>query len=209
MDARTGFAAGGFIVGATFVAVACAVTLSNSAALADAPGVAAGLATIRVSPSSAGTTATPRASAPAVTTPENSAPAPSAAAEVVPAPEPRDVSAAVEAPAVPAAEAPAAPVAPAPAAPDYLTLSKDQIQDEAVRSGSWDQLRAWAVAQGWTEQRIGHWIEMLQGNALSDAGRGSLADSAHNKTPANAGHESGRYWSGVNKTQSPKPPRGD
>lgn len=205
MDARTGFAAGGFIVGATFVAVACAVTLSNSAALADAPGVAAGLATIRVSPSSAGTTPTPRASAPGAGAAENSVPAPSTSAEVVPAPEPRDVSA----PAAPAAEVPGAPVAPAPAAPDYLGFSKEQIQDEAVRSGSWDRLRAWAVAQGWAEQRIEHWIEMLQGKAVAGSGTESLIGSAQNKTPANAGHESGRYWSGVNKTQSPKPPRGD
>jgi hypothetical protein len=113
MDARTGFAAGGFIVGATVVAVACAVTLSSSAALADVPGTLAGLGTVRISPSGAHATPSPRASAPVAVAPEISAPATSEPAEVVPAPEPHDVSAAVE------SQAASAPAAPAAVAPDY------------------------------------------------------------------------------------------
>jgi len=203
VDARTGFAVGGFIVGATAVAVACAATLSNSAALADVPGASAGVGVVRVSPAPAATP-TPRDSAPALSAPDLSAPAPSGSAEVVPAPEPRDVSS----PAPPRpADPQAAPEAPAPAQPDYFSLTKDQIQDEAVSTGSWDLLRVWAVARGWSTKRIDHWIGLLQGKTTAD--KESSIESYRTKTPANAGTESGRHWSGVKKTQSPEPPHGD
>lgn len=211
MDARTGFAAGGFIVGATAVAVACAVTLTNSAALADAPGRSAGLDVVRISPSSAQVSPTPRASAPPVSTPEISAPAPSPSAELVPAPEPHDVSAppaSGSAPAAPAMPAvPAAPAPGAPAQPDYLGLSKSEIQDEALRTGSWDRLRAWAAAHGWSQERIEHWISVLQGK--TSANKDSVRQTYVTQTPANAGTETGRSSSGSKKAQSPQPPRGD
>jgi hypothetical protein len=214
MDARTGFAAGGFIVGATAVAVACVVTLTNSTALADVPGRSAGLDVVRVSPSGAQVSPTPRASGPAASAPDISAPAPSPSAELVPAPEPRDVSAppaSTSAPAAPAApKAPAVPAAPAPAAPvqpDYLGLSKSEIQDEALRTGSWDRLRAWAAADGWSQERIEHWISVLQGK--TSVNKDSARQTYLTQTPADAGTETGRSPSGSKRAQSPQPPRGD
>ena len=206
MDGRTGFAAGGFIVGATAVAVACAVTLSNSAALADAPGIAAGLDVVRVSPSGATVAATPHASTAAVAAPEISAPPPSA--EVVPAPEPRDVSVPAPAPlgVAPAAVAPPAPVQ-AQAPFDGLGLSEDEIQAEALRTGSWARLRAWAIAHGWPQARIEQWIAGLQPKAPVNKESTYVANLT--QTPANAGTESGLSSSDSKRTQSPRPPRGD
>ena len=190
MDARTGFATGGFIVGATVVAVACAATLSNNAALADVPGKAAGLDVVRVSPSAAVATPTPRATASSepVAAPEISAPAAPVAAEVVPAPEPEDVPA----PAPVAVEPPAV----APSTPAAAPVSKEEIQEEALRTGSWERLRAWANTHGWSSQRVEHWIARLQAN--------------NTQTPANAGNGTGRDYSfGSKRNQSPQPPQGD
>jgi hypothetical protein len=211
MDARTGFAAGGFIVAAAAVAVACAVTLTNSTALADVPGMSAGVDVVRVSPSGKQASATPRASAPAVPVPETSAPLPSPSAEVVPAPEPEDVSAppaspsAAAPPATPAV--PTAPVPAAPAQPDYLGLSKSEIQDEALRTGSWDRLRAWATANGWSQERIEHWIATLEGK--TSVNKDAVRQTYLTQAPAEAGTETGRSPSGSKRAQSPEPPRGD
>ncbi|MEU1970091.1 hypothetical protein ABZ477_00365 [Microbacterium sp. NPDC019599] len=208
MDARAGFAAGGFAVGAAVVAVACAVTLSNSTALVDVPGAAAGVDVVRVTPSAVGVTPTPRTTAPAVAAPEISAPAPTA--EIVPAPEPRDV--AEPAPVAPPAEQPsteqpaeaAAPAAPAP--PVEPDLTRREIEEQAVQSGSFDRLRAWAIANGWSSGRIDRWIDFIEAKRLEQAMSDLTTDRL--KTPAHAGDESGRS-SGSKRAQSPQPPRGD
>ncbi|WP_243073534.1 hypothetical protein [Microbacterium sp. SS28] len=194
MDGRAGFAAGGFIVGAAVVAVACAVTLSNSAALADVPGAAVGIDAVHVTPRYAAATPTPQASTPAVIAPE--IPGPTASAEVVQAPEPRVIT-------PPAASAPVTQPAPAPpAVTDDSSLSQREIEQDAVRTRSWDRLRAWALANGWATPRVDRWIARLEDQTTRE--RGSILP----RTPADAGDDAGR-WSGSKRAQSPQPPHGD
>lgn len=200
MDARTGYAAGGFAVGAAVVAVACAVTLSNTAALADTPGAKVGVEVVHVAAPSQSGTPTPHASAPVVVDPGIAAPP--ATAEVVPAPEPRDVVVAAPAPTA-AASSPAAP----PAEAIVTSPSRQEIESEALQTGSFDRLRAWAAANGWPQQRVDRWIENLQARLVKadDAVRTHIGSQ---KTSDMSEHESG-HSSGSKRAQSPQPPRGD
>lgn len=190
MDGRAGFAVGGFIAGAAAVAVACAVTMSNSAALADVPGAALGVGAVHLTPSSTPTTApTPIVKiAPAI-------PAPAPSAEVVPAPEPQDVA--------------APPAAPATQAPDEPT--EDDVASDALKSGSWDRLREWAAERGWSEEEISSWVEHLKERIAQNDGSGFGTNRT--QTPArNAGSPSdtdNSSWTGWKRDQSPQPPRGD
>lgn len=195
MDGRTGFALGGFVVGAAVVAVASAVTLSSGVALADTPGTAVGVDVVRVSPRTGTATPAPTASTQTVA-PEISSPAPTA--EVVPAPAPLDVAAA------PAQDRPAAQPS-APVAVDQ-EASRRAVEDEALRTGSWDRLRAWAAAHGWSADRVDQWIRGIEARISRDQVTQQSPDRL--KTPAHAGDEAGKS-SGSKRAQSPQPPRGD
>ncbi|QIG40233.1 hypothetical protein G5T42_12700 [Microbacterium sp. 4R-513] len=159
MDGRAAFAAGGFIAGAAAVAVACAVTLSNAAALADAPGEAADVEVVRVTPAAPTPTASATLVAPVV-------PAPAPTAEVVPAPEPQDVAAPSQTQRQSTAPAPQVPAGQTPSGP-----SEQQIADDAIRSGSWDDLRSWAEQHGWSAEKITRWIEQLERAAADRQGQ--------------------------------------
>lgn len=160
MDARTGLVIGGMTAVAASVAVVCAVAMTNTAALKDSPATTVAASRILVpaaSSPSATPTPTPEVPTPAVTPTQ---------AEVVEAPDPTEVE-----PSVPSAAAPpqTSTVA-APPAPDAgkTPADVDAAIEAARATGTWDSLRAWAAAHGWTTGRIDALVERLMREAARD-----------------------------------------
>ncbi|MEZ3159666.1 hypothetical protein AB1K54_03875 [Microbacterium sp. BWT-B31] len=112
------------------VTVACAVALTNSAALGDVPGRPFGGSGVVVPAGAPRAASVPSATAlqPAATT----------TPETVPAPEPQDVS----------PEEPVPPAQPAPPAP--APVEDAAFVDEASRTDAPSAAREWAAAHGWT-----------------------------------------------------------
>ena len=198
MDGRAVFAFGGFLVGATVVAVASAVTLSSSVALADAPGTAVGVDVVRVTPRTPSATPAARVATQTLA-PEIPPTVPTA--EVVPAPAPLDVAAHA-----PAAGAGGSVPSSASAVVDQHA-SKREVEEEALRTGSWDRLRGWAAANGWSADRVDQWISVLEAR-ISRQQPTEKQSTERTKTLANASDETGES-SGSKRAQSPQPPRGD
>lgn len=145
---------GGMATVAASVAVVCAVAMTNSVALADSPGVDVAAARVLVPAASSGTTPETSASTGAVHRPEVAeAPAPVDVADSAP-------SAPVEPSTTPVTPASAAPE-PAPAAP-APPASAGEAVDASHRAGTWDAVRAWALAHGWSQKRIDAWISRLE-----------------------------------------------
>lgn len=147
VDSRTRLAIGGITTVVASVAVVCAVAITTSVALADAPGASIGAA--RVVVPSTGSAASAGAEAAAAPAPETAVPDPSPVAEVVPAPDPVIVDLPVDGPVTP----PLAPASPA---------SAEAAIAAADASGSWAAVRAWAAGQGWSTARIDAWISQLE-----------------------------------------------
>jgi len=164
VDARTGLVIGGMTAVAASVAVVCAVAMTNTAALKDTPATTVAAARILV-PAASSPSATPSPSpvepAPVVTPNE---------AEVVEAPDPTEVVPSVPGDSTPPPAAAAAP--PAPAA-EKSVGDVDAAIEAARATGTWDSLRAWAAARGWSTGRIDALIERLVREATADRLTGS------------------------------------
>ncbi|MFK4806320.1 hypothetical protein ACI3KX_10660 [Microbacterium sp. ZW CA_36] len=160
MEARTGLVIGGVTAVAASIAVVTAVALANTMALADSPGTS--LASERVIvPSATSPSASPSASA--AVTPE--APVPPVNAEVVEAPAPQVVDQPLASDGSRATTN--APIAAEPAAPADI----ETVIAAAKAAGSWEELRSWANAQGWTTARIDALVSRLERGAAETAER--------------------------------------
>lgn len=157
MDARTGLVVGGMTAVAASVAVVCAVAMTNTAALKDSPATTVASSRILVPASSSTPSATPT---PTLT----QAPAVPDEAEVVEAPAPTEVE-------PPASTADNPPRTPPPAAQPQAGAPAGDVESaiEAARvAGTWDSLRAWAAANGWSDGRIDSLIKRLERAAEAD-----------------------------------------
>ena|GEM_PF-1716208 len=158
MEARTGLVIGGMTAVAASIAVVTAVALANTAALADSPGASIASAHVVV-PAAATPTATPQPTPVPTTTPD--ALAPSAEPEVVEAPAPVVVappeSTTSQTPAAPAT----GPQVAEPAAP-AVAGDIDSAIAAAKAAGTWEALRSWATAHGWSSGRIDALVARLQ-----------------------------------------------
>ena len=151
MEARTGLVIGGVTAVAASIAVVTAVALANTMALADSPGTSLASEHVVV-PSGTAPSASPSAT-PAVTP---AAPVPPADAEVVEAPAPLVVD---QPPATGGSRpTPNTPDAPEPAAPADI----EPVIAAAKAAGSWEELRSWATAHGWTTARIDALVSRLE-----------------------------------------------
>ncbi|WP_194411173.1 hypothetical protein [Microbacterium cremeum] len=194
MDARTGLVIGGMATVAASVAVVCVVALTTPAALADSPGSNVASARVLVP-------------AGASTSPEVAAPVAEAAPEavVVEAPEPAVVEPASSDDAARVTPPPVSSVTPAePATPPNAKAAVEA----SVKAGSWDAVIAWALAHGWSQERIDEWIDRLETErtAASEGGRpgeeqqappappapGLVAPDPTPERPANAGSTADR-----------------
>lgn len=174
VDGRTGLVVGGVSAVAASVAVICAVALTTSAALADSSGsdMAAARVLVPAAAMNDGSgTGTDGVSA-STSRPETvQAPDP----YVVDAQRPSDPT--PPAPANPA-PAPPAPPAPAPAAPQtpsapQAPATREEAEAASVAAGSWDAVRAWASARGWSPERVEEWIARLEERyTKADGGNG-------------------------------------
>ena len=166
VQARTGLVIGGVTAVAASIAVVTAVALTNTLALTDSRGTS--LASERVVvPSATVPSASPRAT-PTVT----SEALPPADVEVVEAPAPLVVdnssgSQEARTPPTPAAP-PAAQPAPDTAAPATPAEIEPAIA-AAKAAGSWDGLRTWALAHGWTAARIDALVARLDREMAAQA----------------------------------------
>ena len=188
-ESRTRLSLGGMATVAASVAVVCAVAMTTSAALADAPGRSAG-ASVRVP--AAATTSSPAASEVSVPAPAQSAaadPLPQAPVDepqTVPAPEPEDVAVSAQT---------------SGAAVPSTTTIEQRLVDEAAASGKWDDAYAWAQEHGWTAARTEAWIARLE-TKLADKRTQDADSSRMPKHPdtrtdsAETGTSSGRDHSG-------------
>ena len=158
MEARTGLVVGGLTAVTVSVAVVSAVAFANTAALADSPGTTVASEQVVV-PAAASPSATPQ-TAPTVTP---DALTPSAEVEVVEAPAPVVVDPASPTAPVHAAPAPG-PDAVTPAAPAAPAAAADleQAVAAAKASGSWDPIRTWAAAHGWSTDRLDSFLSRLE-----------------------------------------------
>lgn len=178
MDARARLVIGGMTTVAASVAVVCTVALTNSVALAESPG--SSIASARVLVPAASPAADSASPDPVVA---ESAPQAAAQPEVVEAPAPivvegtesvgADDSAAV-------ADPPAPPAPPAPETP----ASADAAVEASVKAGTWDAVRSWALAHGWSQERIAEWITRLeQERAAADPDRPGQDDDPKPAAP--------------------------
>ena len=159
MEARTGLVIGGVTAVAASIAVVTAVALANTMALKESPGTSLASEGVVV-PSTTSPTASPRAT-PTVTLEV----VPPAAAEVVEAPAPLvvDPPFAADAPRIPAAPAtPPAPVTAPDASVPATAADIEAVIAAAKASGSWDELRAWTQAHGWTAARTDALVSRLE-----------------------------------------------
>lgn len=166
MESRTRLAISGMATVAASVAVICVVALTNSQALTDSAGAPIGAAPVVVPASGAPAAGDAGEAAPAVTPTPTTQPSPSAEprepaatdpvppqtspAEIVPAQEAQDVT--PTRPASPSSR-PAEPAAPS---------TEEEAIAEAVASGSWERVRAWAEGKGWPVDRIDAFIARLE-----------------------------------------------
>ncbi len=159
MDARTGLVIGGLAAVTASVAVVTAVAFANTMALADSPGATVASGHILVPAAAAPETVVDETPA-STDQPETTSPG----AEVVQAPDPLVVAP----PAAATGETPREQVvdtvpstggANTPAAPEK---SLDQVIAEAKASGSWDPIRNWAAANGWSHGRLDALIARLE-----------------------------------------------
>ncbi|WP_019181210.1 hypothetical protein [Microbacterium yannicii] len=159
VDARARLAMGGVTTVAASAAVICLVAFTNSAVLADSEGST--VAAPRVVVPSTGSAAPAAEALPEGTTtmvvPETvQAPHPVVVAE------PRVNEPQTPVPAVPSDDA---------SGPGF-SAEPDEAVAAAAASGRWDEVRAWALAHGWSPGRTDAWISRLQ----DDAAVPSLAD---------------------------------
>ena len=156
MDGRTGLVIGGLTAVAASVAVVTAVALTNTAALQDSPGATVTAGRILVPAAASPATATPPAPLPTPDTAPTAAPDATAPprAEIVEAPAPVVVDRADAGPAATVT----IPDAAAPAPADDL----ESVIAAGKASGSWDAVRAWATAQGWSAGRIDALVGRLE-----------------------------------------------
>ena len=199
VESRTRLAIGGMATVAASVAVVCVVAMTSNAAMADVTGAPTGSRPVVL----------PSAPVPSVPAPSASAVPPAAQApapvepETVPAPEPYDVT---------------APPSSSVAADDPSAATEEQLLAEALATGTWDGVRAWAVERGWDSARVDAWIAKLQvrlaergdlpgGLTLPDSSPSARTGS---QSPALAGAASGRDLSGSSlgskREQSRVPP---
>lgn len=188
VEARTGLVIGGMTAVAASVAVVTVVAFANTAALADSAGTSLASTHVTV-PAAAAPTATPRATA----TPQ---PVPSVEPEVVAAPAPVVVappdSSAERSPAVSAppaqVESPQTPAV--PAAPDDF----GSAIAAAKAAGTWDALRRWAAANGWSGERLEALIDRLERERSDDSGDhdGNAGSSWREKQSSQRSHGSQR-----------------
>ncbi|MEV4688855.1 hypothetical protein [Microbacterium sp. LWH3-1.2] len=168
MDARTGLVIGGMTAVAASVAVVTAVALANTAALVDSEGTSVASKRVVV-PAPASASATPRPT-PAAT---SDALIPSAEPEVVEAPSPVHVappaSTGKRTPATTEAVAPAAPAPPA---------DIDAAIAAAEAAGTWDALRGWAAANGWSNARLEALIARLERENADQSEKQDLKSSS-------------------------------
>lgn len=149
MDGRTGLVIGGLTAVAASVAVVTAVALTNTAALQDSPGATVSAGRILV-PAASPPTTTPLASAPTpvvVSGAEPEAIAPQAEIAEAPAP------VVVDLPPVRAEAGPVETVTAPDAAAPGVSSDLETVIAAAKASGSWDAVRAWAGAHGWSAGR--------------------------------------------------------
>ncbi|MDQ7879895.1 hypothetical protein Q9R08_18025 [Microbacterium sp. QXD-8] len=156
MEARTGLVIGGVTAVAASIAVVTAVALANTMALADSPGTSLASEHVVV-PAATSPSPSPSPSATPAVTP--AALVPPADAEVAEAPAPLVVA---QPPAAdgsrPTANAPAAPDRAQPAAPADI----EPVIAAAKAAGSWEELRSWAAAHGWTTARTDALVSRLE-----------------------------------------------
>ena len=199
MESRTRLTLGGMATVAASVAVVCAVAMSTSAALADAPGAPAGAAVLVPAPAEpVAASAEPARAAEPPAPPQPAQDEP----ETVPAPEPEDVAAPVQA----ADES--VPTAPA---------VEQRLLAQAEESGSWADAYAWASAHGWPQGRTDAWIARLEADLArqhaddAESSRQLKSPDADSRIePAPSGKASGRDRSGPpsgkKREQSQVPP---
>jgi len=197
VEARTGLVIGGITAVAASVAVVTAVAFSNTAALADSRGTSIASEHVVV-PSAASPSATPRAT-PTVT-PE--ALTPSAQAEVVEAPAPVVVD-------PPAPASPPPPSVPAttpevaqPAAPAPPTDLESAIA-AAKASGTWDAIRNWASAHGWSTGRIDALLARLERERAQwqgdDTSWGTDSSGRQSLSSTQQKNQTGQRWTGADR----------
>jgi hypothetical protein len=145
VDGRTGLVVGGLTAVAASVAVVTAVALTNATALQDSPGSTVTAGRVLV-PAASPATTTPLAPAPAAA-PQPHATAPPAEIAEAPAPVVVDTPPTMTRP-------PVAPATAPDAAPQAPVQDLDTVIAAAEAAGSWDEVRAWAHAQGWSSGRI-------------------------------------------------------
>ena len=166
MEARTGLVIGGVTAVVASIAVVTAVAMTNTLALTDSQGTS--LASDRVVvPSATSPSASPSAT-PTVTTEA----LPPADAEVVEAPAPLVVESSSGAQESRTPATPAAPPTPQPA-PDAGGPATPADLEPAIAAakaaGSWDGLRTWALAHGWTTARIDALVSRLDREMAAQA----------------------------------------
>jgi len=158
VEARTGLVMGGITAVAASVAVVTAVAFANTAALADSPGTNVETEHVVV-PAAAAPSATPTAA--------SDAQPPQAEAEVAEAPAPEVAPTESTGSQTPGTSV--APVAPAPPVPEVARPAAPAVPGDieaaiaaAKEAGSWEAVRAWAIAHGWSSERIDALVSHLQ-----------------------------------------------
>lgn len=136
MDSRTRLAVGGAGTLAASVVVVSAVIAANALALADVPGHPVSAPRITLAPPQQPTAS----SSTAAVEPEQSQaldPTPEVGAEAV------------------------IVAVPAPAVVPEASLGVAEVVEQARFSGSWESVREWAQARGWSAERIEAWLAKL------------------------------------------------
>jgi hypothetical protein len=193
VEARTGLVISGVAAVTVSVAVVTAVALANTMALADSPGTTVASSPVMV-PAAADRAASPDASAEPADAPSTGAPG----AEVVEAPAPVVVAPPSIATGTIAREQSgsggAASGGTANPPSGHGAADFDEILAAAKASGSWDALRTWAAAQGWSSGRLEALIARLDRERLTqgsgseeglvgDQGGGSLGGTSGGSDP--------------------------
>ena len=186
MEARTGLVIGGLAAVTASVAVVTAVAFANTMALADSPGATVAAGRVMV-PAAAADTILDE-SPTATDEPETTSPGP----EVVEAPDPVVVAppsnVSAETTRDQAADATTATGdASTPAEPEK---NLDELIAAAKASGSWDAIRSWAAAHGWSGGRRAVLIARLENERAAEKAAQDERQSADSDRASLGGTES-------------------
>jgi len=170
VDARKAMAIGGGATAVATLAVATAIAWTSAAALSDSPGAPLAAAAVVVPAPKVTSTASPA--------PPTATPTPVQTPVTVPAPEPGIVE---SHPAQHTTSGTTASHAPAPSTPVKTTVPRSapsastppkgdsdwraweharELIAKAVKTGDWNEVRAWARSLGWSDKQIDAWIAL-------------------------------------------------